>query len=353
MFVDYVKVTAIAGDGGSGCMAFRREKHVPRGGPNGGDGGKGGDVIFEADPQLATLLDIKMRPLIRASRGANGQGWNKSGKDGEDVVVKLPLGSVVLENGEPVADLTEPGQRVVIAKGGMGGLGNQHFATPTNRAPRHFQPGMPGEARSLEIELKQIADIGLVGLPNAGKSTLLSRLTAAMPKIAPYPFTTLSPNLGVFDDEQGRHVTLADLPGLIEGASRGEGLGHRFLRHVERTKLLLQLIAFDGAAPDFAAMRAEWDLIGEELRAYSEELAAKPRHLALSKSDLCRAEQREAILREFEKNGIIPLCVSSENGEGIEELRRSLIDWLRPYRDIESPAAPEEAAANQAETELS
>ncbi len=332
MFVDYVKVHVKAGDGGNGCCSFRREKYVPRGGPNGGDGGKGGDIIFEADSNLATLLDLRMQSNLHAERGAHGSGANKTGANGEDVIVKLPLGSVIYEEGseEIIGDLTTVGQRLIVAKGGDGGFGNQHYATSTNRTPHRCDPGWPGEEKTLVIELKQIADVGLVGLPNAGKSTLLKTLTAAEPKIAPYPFTTLHPNLGVMEDELGRHVTLADLPGLIEGASHGEGLGHRFLRHIERTKIIAHLVPFscDGKAPSFEEMRYQWDLIEAELRAYSDVLAQKQRLLVLSKADLCSDEERADIVQRFLEEGFEPVVISSASGEGIEDLRGKLLKIL-------------------------
>lgn len=330
MFVDYVKVHVKAGDGGNGCCSFRREKYVPRGGPDGGVGGKGGDVIFQADPHLATLLDLRMQPNLIAGRGGHGSGANKTGRNGEDVIIKVPLGAVVYEEDSQmvIADFVEIDQTEVVAKGGDGGFGNLHYATAKNRSPRRCDPGWPGEEKTLVIELKQIADIGLVGLPNAGKSTLLRTLTSAEPKVAPYPFTTLHPNLGVMEDELGRHVTLADLPGLIEGASRGEGLGYRFLRHVERTKFLAHLVPF--GEPDkpatFEDMRYQWDLIEAELRAYSDQLAAKPRLLVLSKADLVDDSLRENIVSKFRAEGFQPFIISSETGEGLEPLRLHFIE---------------------------
>jgi len=330
MFVDYVKVYVKAGDGGDGCVSFRREKYVPRGGPDGGDGGKGGDVVFEADPSLVTLLDLKLRPALRAGRGAHGEGNNKTGKNGAGVIVKLPIGSVISEGETVLADLATPGQRFIAALGGRGGRGNQHFATPTNRAPRRFEEGQPGQEWTLVVELKQIADVGIVGLPNAGKSTLLACLTAATPKIAPYPFTTLHPNLGVMEDPSGRHITLADLPGLIEGASRGQGLGHRFLRHVERTKVLAQLVAFEEGEPSYEAMRYSLDLVEAELRAYSARLAEKKRLIVLSKSDLCPPERRAPIVRRFVEEGFQPICLSAQTGEGAEEFKQLLFSLSAP-----------------------
>jgi GTP-binding protein len=344
MFVDYVKVQVQAGDGGNGVCSFRREKFIPHGGPDGGDGGKGGDIIFQADPGLATLLDLRMRPLIRAQAGAHGQGRNKSGRAGQDIVIRLPLGAMVLENDGLLADLTEPGMAFVAAAGGGGGRGNQHFATPSNRAPRRCTPGVEGQKRSLVIELKQIADVGLVGLPNAGKSTLLGVLTDAKPKIAPYPFTTLHPNLGVMEDPDGRHIVLADLPGLIEGASRGEGLGHRFLRHVERTGMLAHLAAFDpDEEPDYENLRCQIDLIEAELRAYSESLPSKKRVFVLSKADLCPPESRRPLVERFREEGFETYCLSSKTGEGLEEFRIMIFDhFARQRADAEEKDTPED-----------
>lgn len=372
-FVDYVVLSVKGGDGGHGCMSFRREKHVPRGGPDGGDGGKGGDVWLEAHPELATLIDVKLKSHIVAGRGMHGQGKNMTGRGGEDQVVAVPLGTVVsTEDGEHLADLTEPGQRFLAAAGGRGGAGNQHFATSTNRAPRHHTAGEPGQERRLVLELKLIADVGLVGLPNAGKSTLLAHLTRAHPRIAAYPFTTLHPNLGVMElagpsPEEGgedRTIVLADIPGLVEGASQGVGLGHRFLRHIERTRMLVHLIpvdpsvaeeqqegALDEESVELAARFAAdaYGLVREELLTYAEEIGRKPEIVVLSKIDLLPEDARAKYLQAFKEAGIEALPVSAETGEGLDSLRRAIARELDRLDEAEAaaalrkqPAAPED-----------
>ena len=250
MFIDQARIYIKAGDGGSGVLSFRREKYVPKGGPDGGDGGKGADVYFKVDPSLNTLLSFRYRQHFKAQSGRHGQGANKTGKSGEDLNIPVPPGTIVreAETGKFLADLVEEGQGYLVARGGRGGRGNAAFATPTNQAPRHFEPGRPGEEINVELELKLLADVGLVGLPNAGKSTLLARLSNARPKIADYPFTTLEPHLGIVSAGEHRSFVMADLPGLIEGASQGKGLGHRFLKHIERTRIILLMI--DSSQPD-------------------------------------------------------------------------------------------------------
>lgn len=346
-FVDYVRITAKAGDGGNGCMSFRREKHVPRGGPNGGDGGKGGDVWIEADPDLMTLIDIKFQPFVRGGRGRHGEGKNQSGRSGEDKVILVPVGTVISDEEGALADLTAPGQRFLGAAGGRGGLGNQHFATPTNQAPRRITPGVPGEYRSLILELKMIADVGLVGLPNAGKSTLLRALTRATPRVDDYPFTTLHPNLGMMELGPDRQIAIADIPGLIEGASRGAGLGDRFLRHIERTGLLVHLIAppeeLDASAVmdetearETALAAAEFTadayrLVRQELAAYSEPILEKTEIIVLSKHDLLPAAMREPYLRAVAAAGLAdPILICAGEGEphGLDDLRRALAAHL-------------------------
>src|SRR5262245_32321808 len=283
MFVDEATITVFGGDGGNGCLSFRREKFVPRGGPDGGDGGHGGSVILVADPHVTTLLAFRYKTIFRAERGRHGEGANKSGRSGKNVEVRVPVGTVVSEDGGSVlVDLSRPGQTFEAAHGGRGGRGNARFKTATNRAPRRHEPGQPGEIRTLRLELKLLADVGLIGLPNAGKSTLISRISAARPKIADYPFTTLSPNLGVVDRGGDRSFVVADIPGLIEGAHRGAGLGHRFLRHVERCRLLLHLV--DPASPERSAL-ADIRTVNEELRLYRASLARKPQILVLTKAD--------------------------------------------------------------------
>ena len=337
-FVDQVQIHVNAGDGGHGCISFLRLKGIPFGGPDGGDGGRGGSIILEADPDMLTLIDFKSRHHVRAPAGGNGGGKNCSGRSGADVVLKVPLGTVAVDagTGEELGDLTQPGQLLVVAKGGDGGNGNQHYATATNKAPRKAQDGWPGEERNLILELKVIADAGLVGLPNAGKSTLLAAMTHAHPKIAPYPFTTIHPNLGVFvaTDFQ-RRVTLADIPGLIEGAHKGQGLGHRFLRHIERTRALVHLVAPESGTDEdgnltIADARPEtllyaYDLVRSELESYSQKLILKPAIVCLNKVDLLTGEEVEAIVEVFRKErGIELLLISAEQKSGVIELQRQI-----------------------------
>lgn len=331
-FVDYALITVKGGDGGHGCVSFRREKHTPRGGPDGGDGGKGGDVWIEADPNLTTLIDIKFRPHVRAERGQHGKGKNMSGRAGEDRVILVPLGTTVSDDEGPVADLTRPGQRYLAAAGGHGGRGNQHYATPTNQAPRKATDGEEVEQRRLILELKLIADVGLVGLPNAGKSTLLKSLTHATPLIAPYPFTTLHPNLGMMEIEGYRSITVADIPGLIEGASRGVGLGDRFLRHIERTQVIVHLVAPDPASiaeisadPETAEIAAKfamdaYTLVRQELLAYSRAMTRKPEIIVLSKIDMIPDSVRETYIAAFKTEKPEAIAISAESGVGIEDL---------------------------------
>jgi GTPase len=283
MFVDYTEIQVAAGTGGSGAEAFRREMGVPLGGPSGGDGGRGGDVVLRADPQLWTLLDYRYQQHYRAERGQHGQGKNRTGKDGDDLVLRVPVGTTVrdAESGEQLGELTEAGEEIVVAKGGRGGRGNARFATATRQAPRYWEPGGEGEERRIALELKLIADVGLVGQPNAGKSTLLAAVSAATPKVADYPFTTLTPNLGVVSLSGSRTFVVADIPGIIEGAHEGRGLGHRFLRHIERTRTLAYLIPLDGED-----VQAEYELLRGELREYSDELADKPHCVVLTKADV-------------------------------------------------------------------
>ncbi len=336
--MDFVRIRVKAGDGGKGCIAFRREKYVEHGGPNGGDGGRGGSVWIEADKDLVTLLDFTHRTFFKAGDGEHGLGSQCSGRSGEDVTLKAPLGTVVTDQatGEVIGELLSHGQRLLVARGGDGGRGNQHFATATNKAPRKAEAGWPGAERQLALELKIIADAGFVGLPNAGKSTLLAALTRATPKIASYPFTTLSPNLGVFDaTSMRRQITLADIPGLIEGAHRGAGLGDRFLRHVERTRLLVHLVGpeagtdSEGEATNLDArpesLLYAWELVENELRAYSADLPRKESIGVLTKTDLMTAGERDAILAAFRgKLGIELTPISARTGEGIEELRSQI-----------------------------
>ncbi len=324
-FVDEATFYVKAGDGGNGCISFRREKYVPKGGPNGGDGGKGGDVIIIAKKELNSLLDFKYRSHFIAERGEHGKGSDMHGRGGKDCLVEVPLGSIIKErdSGRLLVDLAEDGQSYTAAKGGEGGLGNPHFASGTNRAPRIATSGGAGEDFWLTIELKLIADVGLVGLPNAGKSTLLSVLSAANPKIAAYPFTTLEPQLGVLQYKYYPPCIIADIPGLIEGAHAGVGLGHTFLRHVERTKILLHVV-------DMADEKVieNYEIIDRELALYKEELAGRTQILVLNKKDLMIEEIETELVEHFQK--LVPyLCViSGASGEGLEELKELIAGLL-------------------------
>ena len=324
MFIDRAKIQVKAGDGGNGCIAFRREKFVPRGGPSGGDGGKGGDVLFQADPQMNTLLSFRYRQHFRAQRGAHGSGSNRQGRSGADLVVSVPVGTQVLraEDSEVLFDFTEPEQTFRVAQGGRGGRGNAAFATATRQAPRTAEPGYPGEELWLVLELKVLADVGLVGYPNAGKSTLISTLSSARPKIADYPFTTLSPQLGVMVYHEFRTLVLADIPGLIEGAHAGSGLGDRFLRHVERCRVLLHLIDVGPLGP--ADPVEAFEKVNCELRLYDEALLSKPQLVVASKieiADETKLKKLEAFCRNEGKDF---LAVSAAVGEGIGTLKERL-----------------------------
>ncbi len=322
MFVDLTRIYARSGNGGNGCKSFRREKHVPRGGPDGGDGGKGGDVVFIADPRLSTLLDYRYQQHLSAGHGEHGSGQKKAGRRGDDAEIPVPVGTLIkdTETGEILADLTESDQRVVLLEGGRGGRGNARFATPTNRAPEYVQPGESGRERHLELELKLIADVGLVGHPNAGKSTLLSRVSAARPKIADYPFTTLQPNLGIVKCGDYDSFVMADIPGLIEGAHRGKGLGFQFLRHIERTRVLLFMV-------DVTSPNPEYDLtvLREELDRFSPKLREKPAMLIATKLDLLPPEHRRAPFFQ----GQTDMGISSVTGQGLDALIQELRDLIR------------------------
>ena len=321
-FIDEVEIQVKAGDGGRGCVSFRREKYVPRGGPDGGDGGKGGDVILVADPNLHTLLDLSYQKHYRAKRGEHGKGSQMHGKNAPDLIIPVPAGSVVYdaETGEPLADLTKPGQKVVVARGGKGGRGNVHFKSPTNQAPRYAEPGEKGEERRIRVELKLLSEVGIVGFPNVGKSTLISRLSSARPKIADYPFTTLVPNLGVVKYGDFKSFVIADLPGLIQGASQGAGLGIQFLRHIERTKILVHLVEAINPEP-----LEEIKALEEELRAYDQSLLKRPRIIALSKADLISEQNLlKEKLRLIQEQGYQVLAISSITGKGLKEL----VSWL-------------------------
>jgi GTP-binding protein len=324
-FVDEVEVEVVAGDGGNGCVAFRREKYVPLGGPSGGDGGRGGDVVATVDTGLHTLLDLRYRKSIRAARGEHGRGRDQYGRGGDDVTVRVPLGTQIYdaETGELLADLDTPEARVVIAKGGKGGRGNIHFATPYDRAPRKAEPGEPGETKRLRLELKLLADVGVVGFPNVGKSTFIATVSRARPKIADYPFTTLTPNLGVASLGDDRSFVIADIPGIIEGASEGAGLGLRFLKHVERCRVLLHVVAVD---PDPAREpAADFDTLMVELERFDAELAKRPMIVAMSKMDLPEAREAfDAFAREMKARGHEALAFSSATREGVENVLLAL-----------------------------
>ncbi|HEX7949728.1 MAG TPA: GTPase ObgE [Candidatus Limnocylindrales bacterium] len=338
MFLDQVKVWLRAGDGGDGASTFRREAHVPRGGPDGGDGGRGGTIHLRVDPGQTTLRDFRYHHHFRAGPGGRGTSAKRHGKAGVDLILDVPPGTAIYDDasGELLADLVATGQSVVAARGGRGGLGNTHFATSTHQAPKHAQKGEPGEERWLRLELRLIADIGLVGLPNAGKSTLLSALTAARPKIADYPFTTLEPNLGVLELSDGRRPTIADVPGLIEGASEGAGLGHAFLRHVERTRILLQLV--DGAARDPAW---DWGVIRDELRAHDPALLDKPTLAVFNKLDLAAAAEAWPAFRAArQRDGIPAVGVAAAIGDGIDELVAAVAELLPSAEELAAPPEP-------------
>lgn len=319
-FVDQVRIYVKAGDGGNGAVAFRREKFIEKGGPSGGDGGDGGSVIFEADPQLTTLLDFRYQQHHRAQAGQHGMGSDCNGKHGEDLVLRVPVGTLVKdaddEDGEVLCDLSSPGQRFVAAKGGRGGLGNINFATSTRQTPRFAQDGTPGQELTLTLELKLLADVGLLGYPNAGKSTFISRISRARPKVADYPFTTLVPNLGVVPYKDKKSFVVADIPGLIEGASEGQGLGHQFLRHVERCRVLVHLVDLSAGA-EGRVPEADFDTINRELEKYSPTLADKPQLVVANKLDLPDARDAlPAFTEAMQQRGIRVLAMSGATGDG-------------------------------------
>jgi GTP-binding protein len=335
MFVDEVTINVYGGPGGAGAEAFRREKFVPRGGPSGGDGGSGGDVILRADDQLSTLLDYRYQEHYRAERGQHGEGKNRTGRSGGDLLLRVPPGTWVYDadSGAALGELLEDGDELVVARGGRGGRGNASFATPTHRAPREWEPGEPGEERRLRLELKLIAHVGLVGFPNAGKSTLLSAVSAARPKVADYPFTTLEPNLGVVQLRGGRSFVVADIPGIIEGAHEGRGLGLRFLRHIERTRILAFLIPVDSDDPA-EALR----VLRAELAEHSETLAEKPFCLLLSKADLLGPEDDPPLPRTPDAWGTF--VVSAVSGRGIDAWKEAM--WDRVRASVEAEQEPDE-----------
>ncbi len=331
MLIDNVKITIKSGDGGNGCVSFRREKYVPRGGPNGGDGGKGGDVIFQADNSLYTLIDFRYKKLYKAQNGIHGMGGDKTGKNGKDIIIRIPCGSILkdAETNGILADLINDKQTYIAAKGGKGGKGNARFATSTNQAPRNAEPGGKGVQIEINIELKLIADIGLVGLPNSGKSTLISKISAAKPKIADYPFTTLEPNLGIVKYKEYKSFVVADIPGLIEGAHLGKGLGIRFLKHIERTKALVFLI--DASVIEYKENKIDdYEILIKELGGYDIDLLDKPRIICFTKIDTLTDEQKKALNKiKFgkTKRGAVVLNISSVSGENIEKLKDEM--WFK------------------------
>ena len=333
-FVDETMITVQSGDGGDGCVSFRREKYVPRGGPDGGDGGDGGNVILKATPRKRTLYDFHFKRHFKAENGRHGQGKQKTGRKGKDLVIEIPPGTLILdaESGSRLADLVRPGQIFVAAKGGRGGLGNTHYKSSTNRAPRASRPGEAGRTVQLKLELKLIADVGLVGLPNAGKSTLIGAISAAKPKTAAYPFTTISPNLGVVHTDWGEPFVVADIPGLIEGAHSGAGLGTRFLRHIERTRVLVHLI--DGSGIDPSNPLQDYDTVNTELRRYSPSLADKPQIIAVNKMDLAGSAEKAKLLQESLGTAEV-LTISAVSGAGVKTLLSAIISLLD---EINEPA---------------
>ncbi|HEX5591693.1 MAG TPA: GTPase ObgE [Candidatus Limnocylindrales bacterium] len=340
MFLDRVKIWVHAGAGGDGAATFRREAHVPRGGPDGGDGGRGGSVHLRVDAGQTTLRDFQYRHHFKASPGGRGEGSRRHGKSGDDLVLDVPPGTAIYDDatGELLADLVAAGQQAMVARGGRGGLGNKHFATSTHQAPKHAQKGEPGEERWLRLELRLIADVGLVGLPNAGKSTLLAALTAATPKIAPYPFTTLEPNLGVMDlgADDERFPTIADVPGLIEGASEGAGLGHAFLRHIERTRVLVHVVDGSGRDPAW-----DHDVIRGELEAHDPKLLEKPMLVAFNKIDLPSAAEAWPAFRAARKRDGLPVvAIAAADGRGIDEVRAALAALLPSAEAMAEPPEP-------------
>jgi GTP-binding protein len=334
MFIDEVKIRVKAGDGGNGCMAFRREKFVPRGGPSGGDGGRGGDVIMESSQRHNTLIHFRYNPEHKAQRGEHGMGSNCTGQDGRSVTLQVPVGTALYdqETGELVHDFQQPDEQLIVAKGGRGGRGNQHFATSTHQAPREHELGRTGEERAYRLELKLLADVGLVGYPNAGKSTLIARISAAKPKIADYPFTTLEPNLGVVtvgEEPEQQSYVVADVPGLIEGAHLGQGLGTQFLRHIERTSVLVHLVDVSDASgrPDPVE---DFKIINQELASFGNGLAEKPMIVAATKIDAANPEKLKKLAAHIKRRKLEFHAISAVTGQGIDELKWAMAARLRP-----------------------
>jgi GTP-binding protein len=349
MFIDEAKIRVKAGDGGNGCMAFRREKFVPRGGPSGGDGGHGGDVVMESTQRHNTLVYFRFNPEHKAERGEHGMGSNCTGREGKDIVLKVPVGTELYdaETGELIHDFSHPDERLIVAKGGRGGRGNQHFATPTHQAPREHELGRPGEERAYRLELKVLADVGLVGYPNVGKSTLISRISAAKPKIADYPFTTLEPNLGVVSIGEAPHeesYVVADIPGLIEGAHLGAGLGVQFLRHIERTRVLVHLVDVSDSSgrPDPVE---DFKVISGELRSFGHGLDEKPTIVVASKADVANPDKLKK-LRAMAKRKKLPFYeISAVTGLGIDKLKYAIGERVHELREAAAAVEPAKTAA--------
>ncbi|GAB5408144.1 MAG: GTPase ObgE [Balneolaceae bacterium] len=329
-FADYAKIYVTAGNGGAGASHFRREKYIPKGGPDGGDGGKGGSIVLKGNVQLNTILDLRYKKFIKAKPGVDGSKNKRTGADGQDIILEVPLGTVAFDadSRERIGEITEDRQKLVIAEGGQGGLGNWHFRSSTNQTPQFAQPGKPGEERVVELELKLIADVGLVGFPNAGKSTLLSALSEAKPKIADYPFTTLEPNLGVVKFADYRSFVMADIPGIIEEAHQGKGLGIQFLRHIERNNVLLFMVSAE------TDITYEYNALLNELNSYRPDLLDKPRVLAITKMDLKQGFKLEEELHFEDEISVIP--ISSATGHGVDELREKLWEFIQHAKELES-----------------
>jgi len=336
MLIDNAKILIKSGDGGNGCVSFRREKYVPRGGPNGGDGGKGGNVVFIADNSLDTLIDFRYRKIYKAGNGKHGMGGDKTGKNGSDIHIRVPCGSIIKDGNtrEVLADLVNTGDIYIAAKGGKGGRGNTHFATPTNQTPRNAEPGEKGEEKEIEIELKLIADVGLVGLPNSGKSTLISKISAAKPKIADYPFTTLQPNLGIVKYKDFNSFVVADIPGLIKGAHLGKGLGIRFLKHIERTRILVFLIDSTVVNYDIDYI-SDYEILIDELRSYNIDLLKKPRIICFTKIDAITDKQLKKLDKlKIQRSGdkIAVLKISAVSGKNLKKLTDEIWKKLHPKK---------------------
>jgi GTPase len=350
MFIDEARIRVKAGDGGNGCMAFRREKFVPRGGPSGGDGGHGGDVVMESSERHNTLVHFRFNPEHKAERGRHGEGSNCTGRDGETMILKVPVGTALYdeETGDLIHDFAHPDERIVVARGGRGGRGNQHFATPTHQAPREHEAGRPGEERSYRLELKLLADAGLVGYPNVGKSTLISRLSAARPKIADYPFTTLEPNLGVVTVGDAPHeesFVVADIPGLIEGASQGAGLGVQFLRHIERTRVLVHMVdVSDGSGRESPV--DDFKVIQGELASFGHGLDEKPMMVVASKADVANPEKLKKLQAMAKRRKLPFYAISAVSGQGVDALKYAIAAEVKRAREAERESATQEAATS-------